>query len=703
MSENINRKLWSAARRGDEALVSHLIEQGAEVDWSDEIGSTALHEAAERGHTPVITRLLDSGWSLEMRDGGGYTPLFLAALHSGHLETVKTLLLRGANIDTQDGDIKETLLYGASSEGYSSLVKLLLQCGADQQIRNTDGNTAEDAADIEETRAVFREFNKKGLNNKNVLFDHAVEEKEYDVAAVLAYSSQDANILNNFFEILDMEKIKDLFVLDFFHRSVSKNASTALTILQYFNKNMSAYNSNNTFHHGASNKSVDILRLSLEHGVNIEEKNLDGNTPLHIAAASENIEPLKYLIENGSKIEEKNLEGNTALHISVKSENENLIKYLMEKGSNIEEKNVEGNTPLHMAAVSDNETLVKLLLENGASSTQFMKNKDGKIPLELARHNKYIFRTILIDFLNYALKSPKFSSNDFQDQLGSGVNLFCLKRDFEGNKTLLEFLNDQGLVKEREELIQLLIKIDQFRFKADGTSRSERRIIKILRAGMKPSRGLKESIDSVQDKYPWKNAKIAVKCTLSVVMCLLGLALYASDIATDWHFYSTLDQNDKAAKIATLVHIILPLAFSLLVILALLFVKFLPFNWYLFFKIPLPPFTKIHKAIIECKSFANNKRKEEADYDTTNTKLIQEYDDQKNITTISMIIEASMESSFQFLFQGLFSLPTLVFSFLDIHEGTLQMKDLVNWKHLSIVLSFLSFAFTSFNIRWVIK
>ena len=355
------------------------------------------------------------------------------------------------------------------------------------------------------------------------------------------------------------------------------------------------------------------------------------------------------------------------------------MKFSLEHAVNIEEKNLEGDTPLHIA---------------------------GQIPLEVARHNKHIFRIILIDFLNYALKSPKFSSNDFQKQLVgiSGLKLFCLKRDFDGNKTLLEFLYYQGLVKEREELVQLLIKIDQFRYQGtEERTGSERIIIKILRAGMKPSRGLKEAIDSVQEKYPWKTGKIVVKSAISVVMCLLGLALYASDIASDWHFYSTLDQNDKAAKIATLVHIILPLAFSFLVFLALLFVKFLQFNCYLFFKIPLPPFTKIHKAIIECKSFVNNKRKEEADYDSTNTKLIQELEDQKNITTISMIIEASMESSFQFLFQGLFSLPTLVFSFLDIHEGTLQMKDLVNWKHLSIVLSFLSFAFTSFNIRWVKK
>ena len=79
--------------------------------------------------------------------------------------------------------------------------------------------------------------------------------------------------------------------------------------------------------------------------------------------------------------------------------------------------------------------------------------------------------------------------------------------------------------------------------------------------------------------------------------------------------------------------------------------------------------------------------------------LIAELEDQKTITTISMINEASMESSFQFLFQGLFSLPTLVFSFMDIYEGDKKITDLINWKIVSIILSFLTFAFTSFNIR----
>ena len=105
--------------------------------------------------------------------------------------------------------------------------------------------------------------------------------------------------------------------------------------------------------------------------------------------------------------------------------------------------------------------------------------------------------------------------------------------------------------------------------------------------------------------------------------------------------------------------------------------------------------------MIEIRSFMNNKNKEDAKYEQTNTDLIQELEDQKIITTVSMIVEASMESSFQFLFQSLYSLPTLVIAYLDIHEGKLSMSQLVNWKNVSIVLSFLSFALSSFNIRYM--
>ena len=146
-------------------------------------------------------------------------------------------------------------------------------------------------------------------------------------------------------------------------------------------------------------------------------------------------------------------------------------------------------------------------------------------------------------------------------------------------------------------------------------------------------------------------------------------------------------------------HIILPFLCSCLLSFTMLYSKMVKCTWYLPMKVPLPPITKLLKTVIECRSFINNKNIEDANYEKRKTDLIQELEDQKTITTISMINEASMESSFQFLFQGLFSLPTLVYYFNNIYKGEIKLEVLVNWKILSIILSFWSFAFASFNIR----
>ena len=170
MSENINDKLWDAAWRGEGALVSQYIEQGAEVDWKGGVfNNTALHQAARSGHTHVVTRLLDAGWSVEAKNIGGVTPLRLAAEH-GHLETAKCLLLRGARIETQCND-KWTPLHEASRYGHASLVKLLLQCGASQEMKKEGiGKQRIIMPKNAKTRAVLKDFNKGGLKTKEELF-----------------------------------------------------------------------------------------------------------------------------------------------------------------------------------------------------------------------------------------------------------------------------------------------------------------------------------------------------------------------------------------------------------------------------------------------------------------------------------------------------------------------------------------------------
>ena len=60
-----------------------------------------------------------------------------------------------------------------------------------------------------------------------------------------------------------------------------------------------------------------------------------------------------------------------------------------------------------------------------------------------------------------------------------------------------------------------------------------------------------------------------------------------------------------------------------------------------------------------------------------------------------------LESSFQFVFQTLFLLPTIILNFTSLNgTNDFDLSDLVNWKLLSILLSFGTFAFTTYKIRY---
>ena len=684
---------YNAAETGDEALVSHFIEQGAEVDWRDDDNSTALHAAAQYGHTPVITRLLDSGWSLEARSNSGITPLTRAA-GRGHLETVKTLMLRGANIDTQDN--KWTPLHWASRLGESRVVKILLQCGADQQIKDKDGKTAEDAAKNEETRAVFREFNELHLrvflkaNNQKIYFwkllEKAINEENHDVAVILILRGAKLEGTDTFDKLIELTEKYNILDANFVKALVNKE--TDLPSTSY--RNLFEW-----FHLAEAHRATD-LRQKIE----------------------------KCFISKIDVVDE------------------------------------DGNTLLHCAALFNNEHVLKILLDNGATSTHFVKNKRDEIPLDIATRNEKIFRMVVIDFLSFALKAKDFKAEDFQKKLGYGLELFCLRRNRRG-VTLLQYISDHGLVKEREELLQLLIKIDKHRYKFNEEE-SEKRIIRILQAGMKPCKGLKETIDSLQEKYCWTKGKMIVKGLLSTLFSFaVGFVLYFFDVFTDIKFtvemfshtttnftedlercqtenipqvsnvsefctYHGLESEDCFSLINSAIqtcnqykvrfqqpgiwqdignvsaaHIIMPLIAMICFFGLSILNKIISINWLLPLRIPWPPLTKTYETILNWQIFYNyTKDKTTESYERQDENLMIKVEDHQILTNLSLIIEASFESSFQFFFQGVFFFPTLILACIDV-SGASELKNLVDWKIVSIIISFLSFSWTSLNIRYI--
>jgi len=87
--------LMCAASLGYTAIVEYLIEHGAEVDFTNSSGVTALYLAAENGHTHTIVSLVHLGAN---PNHSRSAPLH-AASNGNHLQSIETLVRLGADID----------------------------------------------------------------------------------------------------------------------------------------------------------------------------------------------------------------------------------------------------------------------------------------------------------------------------------------------------------------------------------------------------------------------------------------------------------------------------------------------------------------------------------------------------------------------------------------------------------------------------
>ncbi len=73
-----------------------------------------------------------------------------------------------------------------------------------------------------------------------------------------------------------------------------------------------------------------------------------GNTPLHYA---KNLQIIKLLLQNGADINAKNDAGLTRLHLDVVAGHPVLVRFLLNNGANVNAKDSRGVTPLHLATM----------------------------------------------------------------------------------------------------------------------------------------------------------------------------------------------------------------------------------------------------------------------------------------------------------------------------------------------------------------
>ncbi|RXT24154.1 hypothetical protein B5P46_19825 [Rhizobium leguminosarum] len=132
--------LHEAAKDGDIARVTQLLDQGSDLSELDGAGEPALIIASLAGHADVVALLLDRGADIEVRNKGGLMALHAAA-YAGNLEVVKLLVADGADVNDRKNFYQMSPLHGAAEEGHTEVVAFLLAKSADVEATERNGYT----------------------------------------------------------------------------------------------------------------------------------------------------------------------------------------------------------------------------------------------------------------------------------------------------------------------------------------------------------------------------------------------------------------------------------------------------------------------------------------------------------------------------------------------------------------------------------
>jgi hypothetical protein len=140
-------------------------------------------------------------------------------------------------------------------------------------------------------------------------------------------------------------------------------------------------------HTAAREGHLDICRLLIDKGAQMEAKNNMGYTPLHCAARSAHVDVCRLLIDKGAQIDARDDFRYTPLHwaAAYRENHLDIVRLLCDRGADIEARNDRGCRPLHYAAKTGHISVVKVLIDVRNAEIN-ARDDDGKTALSRARN-----------------------------------------------------------------------------------------------------------------------------------------------------------------------------------------------------------------------------------------------------------------------------------------------------------------------------
>lgn len=192
---------------------------------------------------------------------------------------------------------------------------------------------------------------------------------------------------------------------------------------------------------GAWEGNLDLMRLFLASGADINRANDNGETPIVMAAWRGNLAAVKWLVDRGARVNAPRRQW-SALHYAVFAGHKEVADYLIGLGADIDAQTTNGSTVLMMAIYEGRTDLARQLIEKGADRSPKNDWGDGALEWSMRFNHLGIARMLTNpEEFNIAVSQPK-------EKWGEQKRSVRMSKELESLLGMREKLVERGMATE---------------------------------------------------------------------------------------------------------------------------------------------------------------------------------------------------------------------------------------------------------------
>lgn len=348
------------AIRAGQSYFDAVMQQGANA----KLAPDALLEAAQEGPY-FVRRLVEAGADVNYEDSRGTTALITAAYYK-QVESVKYLVSVGAKLDPAD-PTKRSALHVAAEQGQEEIALFLLHSGA---AHNPDPNNA--------VCAFYWALKNKLSILASEIFSRGVTLTDLERVPYLRLAARlgDEKIVRGLLQMKASPKGGPLHEACF-----AGYASIAELLIQAganIDQNIDftgndGMNGETPISLAASKNRVDVLQLLIRHGVDLETF----PNPLQKAVEANAYAATEVLLKAGANVNYVHwMAKSGAIHNAAGAGFVDIARLLIQYGAKFDAPDVSQCTPLHYAAYACHDDVVSLLVQAGANKDALCNNQE---------------------------------------------------------------------------------------------------------------------------------------------------------------------------------------------------------------------------------------------------------------------------------------------------------------------------------------